>query len=111
MSSQNFNQKLKNLGKPYWLARDLYCRSAIVFKGMFNVKFKKKPRILFYNIMGLGYTGTDKFLQILAKNLNKERYDVYLMYGEQDVPGSGVYDITSRLGYILDGGVFPIRFD
>jgi glycosyltransferase involved in cell wall biosynthesis len=111
MSFQNLNQKLKKMGKPYWLARDLYSRTVVAYKGMFDVKFKKKPRILFYNITGLGYSGTDKFLQVLAKNLNKERYDVYLMYGDQVMPGSGVRDVTSRLGYILDGGVFPIRFD
>ena len=111
MNFQLINQKLKSIGKSYWLARDLYSRSAISFMRLFDKKHKKRPRILFYNIMGLGYTGTDKFLQVLAKNMNKEVYDVYFMYGEQDIPSSGVHDISSRLSYILEGKVFPIRFD
>lgn len=111
MNFQSFNQKLKNLGKPYWLLRDIYSRVSIAMKLIFDVKVKKKPRILFYNIMGLGYTGTDKFLQVLAKNLDKGVYDVFFMYGEQDIPGSGVHDVSSRLSYILEGKVFPIRFD
>ena len=111
MNFQNFNKKLKGTGKAYWLARDMHARLSIFFKRLGDRGIKKRERILFYDIMGLGYTGTDKFLQILAKNLDKNLYDVFFMYGDQLIEGSGVEDVSSRLDYLLAGKVFPIRFD
>ncbi|MBL8030445.1 MAG: glycosyltransferase family 4 protein [Candidatus Doudnabacteria bacterium] len=111
MKFQSINQYLKKYVKPYWKLREAYVRSVSFLKGLFNAPVKYKKRILFYNIMGLGYSGTDKFLQVLAKNLNKAEYDVYFMYADKAIENSGVYDFTSRLQYLLDGQVFPIRFE
>lgn len=43
----------------------------------------KKPRILFYHVSGLNFGGTEKFLQILAKHINKNGYEVSFMYAPQ----------------------------
>ncbi len=107
----NINNNLKKTGKLYWLARDAYARFGINIKRLLDKPKKNKKRILFYNIIGLGYSGTDKFLQVLAKYTNKEEYDVYFMYGDKVMAGSGVVDVTSRLNHLLEGHVFPIRFE
>lgn len=107
------HQVLKNT-KLYWVLRELYVLVKIFFSrllGIFAVKAKTRRRLLFYHIVGLGYGGTETFLQILAKYANKEKYDVYFMYSDKNVPGAGVEDFTSRLSLLIEGNVFPIRFD
>ncbi len=36
---------------------------------------------------------------------------MYFMYADKTVENSGIYDFTSRLKYLLEGKVFPIRFE
>lgn len=68
----------------------------------------KKTRVLFYHIHSLGFAGTEKFLQILAKYMNKEKYEVFYMY-------PNTFDKNpqekERLAYIQQGGVIGIPFD
>lgn len=61
-----------------------------------------KIRVLFYDKRGLGFAGTQKFLQILAKHLNKDRFEVFFMYGSKF--GS------ERLSYLKDSAVNLIDF-
>ncbi len=80
-----------------------------------------KPRILFYEIGGLGFGGTSKFLQILAKHLGNNRYDIYLMYSlrvRSDIHDSGgelsqrnVPLGETRTDYFKDIPIKLIRFD
>jgi glycosyltransferase involved in cell wall biosynthesis len=63
----------------------------------------KISRILFYDINGLSYAGTQKFIQILAKYLNKDKYDVFLMYASKNH--------NERREYLENSGVKLIDFD
>lgn len=62
-----------------------------------------KKRILFYDAGGLSYAGTQKFEQILAKYLNKDKYDVYFMYS------SKIHN--ERKDYFINSGIELINFD
>lgn len=62
-----------------------------------------KPRILFYDINGLSYAGTQKFEQILAKHLDKNKYEVFFMYSSKARNG--------RKSYFDGTGVNLIDFD
>jgi glycosyltransferase involved in cell wall biosynthesis len=42
-----------------------------------------KTRVLFYDPRGLSFPGTQKSLQILAKHLNKNQFEVFFMYSSQ----------------------------
>jgi glycosyltransferase involved in cell wall biosynthesis len=53
-------------------------------KDVQNETSNRKARILFYHINGLSFGGTEKFLQIIAKHLNPEKYEVWFMAGPQD---------------------------
>ncbi len=61
-----------------------------------------KPNILFFNIGGMSFSGTEKFLQILAKHLNKEKFNAYFLYSSQKA--------TGRENYVKSGGVELIDF-
>lgn len=63
---------------------------------------QNKPKILFYDLAGLSFGGTQKFLQILAKYLNKDLFDVYFMYSSKRA--------ADRLGYLEGSGVKFIDF-
>lgn len=96
---------LRLVGWIKWLY-SLY-RIALVRKhGVFNYVSKnnnKIPRILFYDINGLSYAGTQKFIQILAKYLNKDKYEVFLMYASKNH--------NERKEYLENSGVKLIDFD
>lgn len=72
------------------------------------------PRILFYHISGMGYGGTEKSLQILAKHLDPDRYKVYFMYSTRN-PYAGLYDtcecLDHRVGYFDRSPARLIPFD
>jgi len=77
-----------------------------------------KPRILFYEIGGLGFGGTSKFLQILAKHLRHNRYDIYFMYSIR--VRSDVHDVGNmrnmpsqeiRTNYFRNIPIKLIQFD
>lgn len=75
-----------------------------------------KPRILFYHISGLSFGGTEKFLQILAKHLNYEKYDIYFMYSSkprsaQTARSYGSIRIDGRRDYFENIPVKLIDFD
>lgn len=100
--------------KMYWVLRELHARffiSISKIKNSFKHTKKTKPRILFFHMTGLGYGGTESFLQFFAKYLDKKKWDVYYMYSDKTAQGSGIEDLTSRLNVLLEGQVFPVRFD
>jgi len=75
-----------------------------------------KPRVLFYDIGAMGHGGTSKHLQILAKYLNKEKYDIYFMYSSKMPSGKyvlicGKSNPIGRLFYFNQTPVHLIDFD
>jgi hypothetical protein len=62
-----------------------------------------KKRILVYHKSGLSFGGTEKFLQIIAKYLPKEKFDVFFMASWEE---SG----KNRFDYLKDQGVKMINF-
>jgi len=62
-----------------------------------------KLNILFYHPSGLSFGGTEKFLQIIAKHLPKEKYNVYFMYSSKPRGDSAVLS-DGRKKY-LEGNV------
>jgi len=70
-----------------------------------------KPQILFYNISGLSFGGTEKFLQILAKHLNYNRYDIYFMYSPKPRSCFGSMVLDGRLNYFKNTPVKLISFN
>src|SRR5689334_12661191 len=57
-----------------------------------NTKYHVKKKILFYHISGLSFGGTEKALQIIAKHIDKEKYDVFFMYSSKPRTGSAKVD-------------------
>lgn len=107
MDTQKIANKL-----PKWIlpiARKAYCyyqKYATILaskKEAFSyVPHKDKKRVLIYGISALSFGGTEKNLQIIAKYLDKEAYDVYFMYGTKPRK-LGNYNakmIEERLGYV-----------
>jgi len=80
---------------------------------LFNKKREKnvKPRILFYHVSGLSFAGTEKFLQILAKYLNHDLYDVYFMYSPKPRICLGNKVLDGRLDYFDNTNVKLISFN
>lgn len=68
-----------------------------------------KKRILFYHPSGLSFGGTEKFLQIIAKYIDKESYDVYFMYSPKSRAGRDNMD--GRKDYIQSEHIKLIPFD
>jgi len=102
--------KLKNK-LPTWLIRVLkyYLSAYRLFiarkKPISDYKPQKlggKKNILFYDINGLSYAGTQKFIQILAKYLNKKKYNVFFMYSSKNN--------SERKAYLENSGVTLIDF-
>ncbi len=74
----------------------------------------QKKKILFYHKNGLSFGGTEKFLQIIAKHLPKDRFDVYFMASWDDpsdynrkkyLDGSGIKFINFSFSSVDDS--FP----
>jgi hypothetical protein len=57
--------------------------------------------ILFYHPSALSFAGTEKFLQIIAKHINKEKYNIFLMHEE---------DKSERKYYLEDEKITFIPF-
>src|SRR5581483_670210 len=109
MSLSEFNKKIKSQRKIYWLLREWYVVFYITFsRWLDRPASNSKKRILFYHDDILGFGGTEKFLQILEKYLNKEKYDVYLLYKNFREIKSGYGE---RLNYVREGGVITVPFD
>ena len=63
----------------------------------------KKIKVLFYHASGLSFGGTEKMLQILAKHIDKEKFDVYFMYS--GFPARKPYLENSSVTFI------PFKYD
>lgn len=63
-------------------------------------KHQYKKNILFYDINGLSYAGTQKFIQILAKYLNKDKYNVFFMYSSKNHNERKFYLENSEVKFI-----------
>lgn len=103
------NRSLKGRGRSYWFLREWF---TVVYSSLARLPDRpastRRKRILFYHINGLGYAGTEKFLQILARHLNKKKYAVYYMYPDTvHTDDKGL----ARLTYLLEGQVIPVPFD
>ena len=71
-----------------------------------------KPRMLFYHPSGLSFGGTEKFLQILARHINKDKYDTYFLYSAKPRRATGLdLRLDGRLSYLEGQGVKLIAFD
>ena len=62
-----------------------------------------KTNILVYHISALSFGGTEKNLQMIAKYLDKNKYNVFLMHGTKTE--------KNRLDYLKDTGVNIIHFE
>lgn len=68
-----------------------------------NGRKNSKKRILFYQIGGLGFGGTEKGLQIIAKNLPSDEFEVfYMAHWDENQP--------NRRDYFNGSGVKLINF-
>lgn len=104
------NYLIKELAKrifpfiPRWLKKLLYGRYERRYEGIEQYtpdnKAHSKKRLLFYHKSGLSFGGTEKFLQILAKHLNKKKYDVYFMYAPKLGEGRKRYLDQSLINFI-----------
>ncbi len=67
-----------------------------------------KISVLFYHIHGLSFGGTEKNLQILAKYLNKDKYNVYYAYGVSE----SMPTLKNRISYFENTNVtlLPITY-
>jgi glycosyltransferase involved in cell wall biosynthesis len=72
---------------------------------------KHKTRILFYHISGLSFGGTEKFLQIIAKYIDKDKFDIYYMYSPKPRVTTGPTRLDGRLNYLQGNGIHLIEFD
>lgn len=70
----------------------------------------QKIRVLFYHVDGLSFGGTEKSLQIIAKHLDKEKFDVSFMYSPRDPAKSGSSGGGDRLPYLAGSGVRMVPF-
>lgn len=61
-----------------------------------------KVNILIYHISALSFGGTEKNLQMIAKYLNKDKYNIFLMHGTKTE--------KNRLSYLQDTNVKIIDF-
>lgn len=103
------NKSLKGEGRLYWFLREWFTVVYSSVARLFDTPVPaRRKRILFYHINSLGYAGTEKFLQILARHLNKKKYSVYYMYPDSVLASDKE---RARLTYLLEGGVVPIPFD
>ncbi len=106
------HEKLKSKSRLYWYMREWYVIFFIWLKKIFDRPKKRKTRILFYHVYALAYGGTSSLMQILAKYLDKEKYEVFIMYsGKMDPKVGQTIPGASRLKFVTDSGVFPIPFD
>lgn len=68
-----------------------------------NKKSSDKINVLIYHISALSFGGTEKNLQMIAKYLDKNKYNVFLMHGTKTE--------KNRLEYLKDTGVNIIHFE
>lgn len=106
---KDYHNYLKKNSKLYWHLREIYVILKSTLGRIADVPVtNKKPRVLFYHIDSLGYSGTSKFIQILAKNLDQNKFDVFYLYPNKIVENSGFLD---RYNYLRSTNINLIPFD
>lgn len=108
-SMTKFHNNLKSKSKLYWFLREQYVVFLLTLNHFIDTHQKpKKVRVLFYHINSLSHAGTEKFLQILAKYVNKTSFEVYFMYPDRLDEIKGYQE---RYNYLAASGVRLIPFD
>lgn len=81
---------------------ELLCRvrDKKFFAGAYPIQKNKKLRILFYQLSGLCFGGTEKFLQIIAKHIDKEKNEIYFMYSKTKGEGRKPYLENQNVTFI-----------
>lgn len=75
-------------------------------------QINNKPRILFYHPSGLSFGGTEKFLQILAKHIDKKEYDVFFLYSSKPRKITGPeLRLDGRKDYLYGQNIKMIEFN
>lgn len=69
-----------------------------------------KIRIAFYHISGLHFGGTEKFLQIIAKHLDPNKFEVFFIYSSKSRTKDNLPSDT-RKEYLLNSHVKLIEFE
>lgn len=101
---------LKKKSKIYWYVREAYVVFRLkLYSFVDSPKKVARKKILFYHINSLSHAGTEKFLQILAKYLDKNKFDVYYLYPRKNNEGS--IELSSRYKYLEISGVKLIPFE
>src|SRR3990167_1187959 len=110
---QTINSRLKNDSRLYWWIRECYVSLYIRLKELSDTPTPtKRKRVLFYHINSLGHAGTEKFIQILAKYLDKNTHEVFYLYPENikdESKSPGTYFWTWYRCF-CDGGSRSCRF-
>ncbi len=103
------NRRIKNKNRLYWMAREAY---VVIYSSIARMtdrpKRSSKKRVLFYHVNSLGFGGTEKYLQILAKHLDKEKYEAYYMHPA--IKGGDAQSVE-RLAYLSAGNIISIPFE
>jgi hypothetical protein len=72
----------------------------------------EKLRILFYHPSGLSFGGSEKFLQIFAKHIDKNKYDIFFLYSPKPRITTGLdQKLDGRLSYLENEKMELISFD
>lgn len=96
----------------YELSFRLYTRKILKLGQVGQYKKNTKPKILFYHISGLSFGGSEKSMQIIAKHLSPEKFDIYYMYSAKSRPIFGNNSrLDGRLPYLTDSNIKLIEFD
>ncbi len=97
----------------FFFHKTLYrVRNELSTKDLFSAHVQnKKPRVLFYHVSGLSFGGTEKFLQIIAKHIDKNKYDAYFMYSPKPRGSSGNIRLDGRKEYVNETDIELIEFD
>lgn len=105
---QTINVRLKSNSTLYWLAREWYVTLYIKLKKITDTPVPtKRKRVLFYHVNSLGHAGTEKFIQILAKYLDKDTHEVFYLYPENKRNETGYKE---RYDYVEKSGAKMIPF-
>lgn len=70
----------------------------------------ERIRILFYHISGLHFGGTEKFLQIIAKHLNSDKFEAFFVYSPKSRTVDNLPSDT-RKPYLRNTTIKLIPFD
>jgi glycosyltransferase involved in cell wall biosynthesis len=73
-------------------------------------KNNTKKRILFYHISGLSFGGTEKSLQIIAKYMDKNKYEIFFMYSPKNRKDFSKRS-DGRMDYLKEKEIRFIPFD